>query len=301
MTQSDATLAQQAPGVDHAARQTHDETARRCADPGSHGRDDDHMASKSVVSRAFSLLQAFSTERPVLSLGALADYAHLPKSTTHRIAASLVDCGALQRYGSIGYCVGSSLHDIGLLSPSRSALTGVAKPFLHELHEQTRMAVHLGVHTPTGGLYLDKVHRCGGLSLTTKPGRHFPVHSTALGKSLLAFIESAAQPVLDRGRLPRFTPRTLTNSDQLAKELESARADHLTYDREETVPGVSCIAAPVIDKFGVCIAAISVCGPSSQLNELRSASALRRTARDVAAACPSRVSTLESNELHTST
>src|SRR3984957_1380243 len=79
----------------------------------------DPNSARSVLGRASALLQAFSPERPILSLGDLAACANLPKSTTHRIAATLVGCGVLQRYGSFGYCVGSWLHDNRLLAPSR--------------------------------------------------------------------------------------------------------------------------------------------------------------------------------------
>jgi DNA-binding IclR family transcriptional regulator len=243
--------------------------------------DDSELGSaRSVLIRASALLQAFSPERPVLSLGDLAACANLPKSTTHRIAATLVGCGLLQRYGTFGYCVGSWLHDVGMLAPARYRLTSAAAPFLHEVHERTRATVHLGVCSPAGPLYLDKVSRYGGPASFTRPGSHFPVHSTALGKVLAAFADDGGE-LLARSGCPRFTQRTVTSRRELARELDSVRENHVSYDREETVPGISCVGMPVFDHSGECLAAISACAPTVRLDERRSVAALRRAAQNI--------------------
>jgi DNA-binding IclR family transcriptional regulator len=240
----------------------------------------DLNSARSVLGRASALLQAFSPERPILSLGDLAACANLPKSTTHRIAATLVGCGVLQRYGTFGYCVGPWLHDIGLLAPSRYRLTTAAAPFLHELYEQTRATVHLGVCSETGPIYLDKVSRYGGPASFTRPGSHFPMHSTALGKSLAAFTD-AHEDLLAESAYRRYTQRTVTSPRELARELDAVRSDQLSHDREETVPGISCVGMPVFDQFGHCLAAISVCAPTVRLEERRAVTALRRAAQNI--------------------
>jgi len=251
------------------------------ADLASAESESDLDAARSVLGRASTLLRAFSSERPVLSLGDLAAHAKLPKSTTHRIAATLVRCGVLQRYGAFGYCVGSWLHDVGLLAPTRYRLTSAAAPFLHELHEQTRGTVHLGVCSPAGPLYLDKVSRYGGPASFTRPGSHFPMHSTALGKSLAAFTDDAHEQLLAEAGYRRYTMRTMTTPRLLARELGEVRAEQISRDREETVPGISCVGVPVFDHFGLCVGAISVCAPTVRLDERRTLTALRRAAQNI--------------------
>jgi DNA-binding IclR family transcriptional regulator len=167
-----------------------------------------------------------------------------------------------------------------MLAPARSRLTSAAAPFLHELHEQTRATVHLGVCSPAGPLYLDKVSRHGGPAPFTRPGSHFPVHSTALGKVLAAFADGGEE-LLAGSACGRFTKRTVTSRRELARELEAVRDHHVGYDREETVPGISCVGMPVFDHAGECLAAISVCLPTVQLDERRSVTALRRAARNI--------------------
>ncbi len=240
-------------------------------------------STRSVLARAFSLLQAFSAERSVLSLAELASYANLPKSTTHRIAATLVGCGALERHGDVGYCVGSRLHDVGLLAPSRARIRSAASPFLHELHELTRATVHLGIWSANGALYLDKVSRYRGPWLPTRPGSSFPVHSTAVGKCLLAFSAAARLDSLTR-RLKRFTPRTLTQPPALIRELTAIVERGVARDNEETIPGISCVGAPIVDRLGECVAAISVCAPTSQLRAPAVEAAVARMANQIARA-----------------
>ncbi len=238
-------------------------------------------SARSVLARAFSLLEAFTSERPVLSLGELAAFAALPKSTTHRIAASLVDCGALQRHGSLGYSVGAWLHDVGMLSPARARLLAASTPFIHELHEQTRATAHLGVLSPMGPLYLDKVGGNSSPALFTRPGSTFPTHSTALGKCLLAMTPDATADVANTSALRRFTQRTLVTPQQLTMELSRIREEHLGHDREETLDGISCIGAPVLNHSGLCVAAISVCTPTGRLNERRTAQLVQRAASNI--------------------
>jgi DNA-binding IclR family transcriptional regulator len=237
--------------------------------------------SRSVLARAFSLLQAFSAERTVLSLAELAGYANLPKSTAHRIAATLVGCGALERHGDVGYCVGSRLHDVGLLAPSRARIRSAASPFLHELHELTRATVHLGIWSANGALYLDKVSRYRAPWLPTRPGSSLPAHSTALGKCLLAFSAGIQLDGFMR-RLKRFTPRTITQPQALTRELTAIVERGAARDREETIPGISCVGAPIVDRLGVCVAAISVSAPTSQLRSQGIEAAVVRMANHIA-------------------
>lgn len=243
--------------------------------------DDAADSARSVLARAFSLLQAFTADRPVLSLGELATYAGLPKSTTHRIAATLVGCGALHRHGRLGYSIGAWLHDVGMLSPVRAHLLAASSPFVHELHAQTHATVHVGVLSPTGPVYLDKIAASDGPTIFTRPGSSFPIHATAVGKCLLAMSPEATAEILDGPPLRRFTRRTLATPAQLAAALDRIRSENIAYDREETVNGISCIAAPIMDRNGRSVAAISVCAPTTRINERRTILLVQRTAAKV--------------------
>jgi DNA-binding IclR family transcriptional regulator len=107
------------------------------------------------------------------------------------------------------------------------------------------------------------------------------MHSTALGKSLAAFSDAAGEDLLDEGTFKRYTSRTMTTSSVLARELDGVRGEQMSHDREETVPGISCLAVPIFDHFGMCIASISLCAPTVRLNERRSVAALRRAAQNI--------------------
>jgi DNA-binding IclR family transcriptional regulator len=237
--------------------------------------------ARSVVGRASTVLHAFSPDHPILNLGELAEHTNLPKSTAHRLATTLVDCGILQRYGAFGYCISSWMHDVGLLAPARYRLTSAAAPFVHELYERTRATVHLGAFSSAWPLYLDKVSSHGGPAPFTRPGSRFPMHSTALGKSLAAFSADASEELLAEDRYPRYTQRTVTTPLALSRELDEVRAEQASYDREETVTGVSCVAVPVFDHYGRCIAALSVCDSTVRLHERRTLTALRIAADSI--------------------
>ncbi len=247
----------------------------------SRGLGEDADSGRSVLARAFLLLQAFSADRPVRSLGELAEFANLPKSTTHRIAAVLVGCGALQRHGKLGYSVGAWLHDLGMLSPARARLMAASTPFIHELHEQTHATVHLGILAASGPLCLDKIGGYAGPALFTRPGSSFPAHSTALGKCLLAMDRDASRAVLGGPALRRYTQRTMVAPRHLAAELVRVKEEHLGHDSEETVDGITCVAAPILDRFGECVAAISVSAPTSRIRQRPTTVLVQRAADNV--------------------
>jgi len=98
------------------------------------------------------------------------------------------------------------------------------------------------------------------------------LHRTALGKALLAF-----QPPEHRERLIKslrfqaFTPNTLTSAFALSRELVAIRQASYAVDNEESVLGLRCIAAPILDKKGIAVAAISISGPASRITPQKTA------------------------------
>ena len=236
---------------------------------------------RSVVRRAFALLDVFTVHEPFFTLGDLAARANLPRSTAHRLASMLVRLGALQRRGNLGYTIGSRMYDMGLLAPARSRLLSASEPYLQELHEITRGTVHLAGWSEDRAIYLNKIFGPGNAALPSRLGGHVVTYATALGKCLLAHTPEHRSPFEASQRLPRFTPYTKTTEEPFLRDIERTRADGLAYDSEESVPGISCIAAPILDRTGACVAAISVSLPTPRLRQHATELAISRTTENV--------------------
>ena len=100
---------------------------------------------------------------------------------------------------------------------------------------------HLAVLTRAQAFYVDQVDTSASLRVSTGIGTMAPLHCTALGKVLLAFgdIQPAAE-------LPVYTPQTITDATELARQLERTRELGYALDDEEYTVGVRCLAAPCL-------------------------------------------------------
>ena len=113
-------------------------------------------------------------------------------------------------------------------------------------------------------------------------GSRVPIHTSAMGKCLLAFAPSLPGTGIDvlRGlpRLARFTDRTITRRDRLAAELQQTRNRGWALNDEERNPGVRAVAVPVLDAAGSAVAAVAVQGPATRLPDDRLQVVARRIA-----------------------
>lgn len=219
----------------------------------------DQRDEPTVLGKAFRLLDSFGPDTGTLSLGEVASRAGLPKSTAHRIASQLAEWGVLER-AEDGFRLGIRLFEWGSLVPHQRELREAAVPFMEDLYESTHETVHLGMLDGTEVIYVDKIAGHRGVSVPTSVGRRMPAYCTGLGKAILAFSPpEVAERVIGSGLRPR-TAYTIVVPDVLRGELDRVRARGVAYDREESVLGVACAAAPVRDQDGNAIAALSVTG-----------------------------------------
>ena len=92
-------------------------------------------------------------------------------------------------------------------------------------------------------------------------GKTLPMHCTGCGKAMLAYLpEDELLHVLEISPLVRFTPNTITDRDQLFRELEAIRKRGYAIDIEEESPGVKCVGLPIRDNDGYPVGAISISG-----------------------------------------
>jgi DNA-binding IclR family transcriptional regulator len=82
-----------------------------------------------------------------------------------------------------------------------------------------------------------------------------------MGKILLAGMRSAEASRILARRLKVFTPHTITDPVTLKRELDRVRRCGYALDREEITRGIVCIAAPIRNRDGETVAAISVAFP----------------------------------------
>ncbi|MHB1172163.1 MAG: IclR family transcriptional regulator [Lacisediminihabitans sp.] len=229
----------------------------------SHGHDGAEASSgadRSVAAKLFAILDAFTSPSavPTLTLTAIAQRSGLPLSTAHRLVAEWVRWGGLSRQEDGRYSLGLRLWEVGVQTPTARNLRTIALPYLEDLYEVTRQHVHLAILDGRDALYVEKLSGHQAVRVISRVGGRLPLHATGVGLVLLAFAPTdLIQDYLSRS-LPQFLPGTVTSPDQLRRRLAGIRAHQVAYMSEEMTAGSSSIAAPIRDRTGQVVAAVSI-------------------------------------------
>jgi DNA-binding IclR family transcriptional regulator len=206
----------------------------------------------------------------------------LPKSSAHRLLAALGRRGLVERDAGGRYRPGIGLVALGLGALEREPLVVVARPVLEAEAEALGETFFLVALRAGRLVVLDKVEGTGFLRAAPRVGQAVPVHATAVGKLFLAFGAGVERP---RGRLERFTSRTPADVRALEAEVRRAHERGFAENREEWIPGLHVLAAPILDASGL-RGAVAVAAPAARMSALGPEEVARRTcaaARRIAA------------------
>lgn len=216
------------------------------------------------VDKAFSLLRAFEAgDAGGVGVSELARRTDLSKSTAHRLLATLVQNGAVQRAGEV-YRLGPLFLELTQEDSTSHGqqVSEILTPFLAALFERTRMTVHLGYMVGTDVSYANKLHSVTGVPSPSRIGGRVPGYATGVGKAIMAWDEELAERAIEKG-FSQWTPNTITDPHEFRRVLARVRDEGLAYDREEISIGLSCVAAPIFGRENVPVAAMSVSGPTA--------------------------------------
>jgi IclR family acetate operon transcriptional repressor len=237
------------------------------------------------LAKAIALIEALAANPRPLTAVQLTQTLKLTRPTVYRILNTLLRHGFVAREeGGSSYRLSFKLLHLGQRVLERTDLFDATRPILQELGSRCRETVHLAVPEEGRIVYLDKQEGSGPFCTNSRLGRSVPMHCTALGKSVLAFLSAQkARAILLRHGMPRHTPRTIVTLSAMERELARIRRQGYAIDDVEFEDGVRCVGAPIFDHRGVPIAAISVSAPVSRM-PLASAHERGAMVRDGAAA-----------------
>ena len=206
----------------------------------------------------------------------------LPKSSTYQILNTLAQRGYLRHRGdSAKFSLGFRLFEAGNQAVARLDARTEAMPILRGLVERTGETCHLGILEGREGVYLAKVEGTKTFRLHSWEGKRLPLHSTAMGKVFLAWLDPAElEEFLDELNLERFTENTITDPTRLREHLALIREQGWALDDQENEAHIRCISAPVRGLEGRVNAALSISGLATQFSGdyLRELSSLVRAA-----------------------
>lgn len=223
-----------------------------------------------TVETTFEILEQLKrSDRESLGVTALATRLGVAKSTAHRHLATLESLGIVVRHEG-GYRLGLRLLDYGLYARTQRRLYTVAKPKVDELAEETGEKVWCITHERGRSIHLYGAAGKHSVQTDAREGNRGYLHQHAAGKAILAFLPPAdVREIVESCGLPAETDRTVTTEADLFEQLEQITERGYSFNREESVPGLHAVGAPITDRDGVAIGAISVSGPANRLKGSR--------------------------------
>lgn len=217
-----------------------------------------------ALERSFAIVEVIERRGPI-GVSAIANEISLPKSTVYTHLNTLSNEGYLikedgQYRLSCQYLrLGSTVqHDVDLYRQGKEEVD--------ELASETGERTNLVIEENGMGTCVYATNPSGSTDAYMRLGEQRPMHATATGKAILAHLpDERVDDIVARHGLTEFTDQTITTRDALDEELAEIREAGLSFDNEESVEGLCCIATPVIvddEPLG----SISVSGPCSQFN-----------------------------------
>jgi len=218
------------------------------------------------VARAFEIIEVLSRTAQGLTKMELARRLRIPYSTTFNLLATMEQHGYVLKDGlSNRYRLGLRLFSYADAQTRDVDLRKAASVVLDDLLKQTGLTVHLGILDRGEAIYIDRREAPGFIRINTWIGKRNYVHTSALGKALLAYCSKAEVTAVWRSGLPRRTARTVTSLRKLMRMLAETRARGYSIDDEEDEIGGRCVAAPIFNAAREVEGAVSVSGHSSSV------------------------------------
>lgn len=224
------------------------------------------------VDRALDVLLALYHNNGEMGVSELARELDLHKSTIHRSLASLEYKGFVQKNLENGkYWLGMKIYAMGLLVGEKFSLADVVRPYAKALFDAFGEVVNVSVldRDPHEGyksvIILKEASSSKVLSVNPGVGTSSDLHISSIGKSLLAFSKEIDLMAYAEQPLRRYTENTIVSWEGMMTELRKIRQQGYAIDNEEQEIGLYCIGAPILDKKGNAIAAISISGPTVRM------------------------------------
>ncbi len=224
------------------------------------------MAIQSVM-KALKILTSFSWKHPNLSLSEISEILKIPKPTAHGLVTTLVEAGFLkQDLATRKYALGLSVFELGMLQAETFELNQKGFSPAAKIAQATGLACRLGLWDSHDILLTATVYPSQKGAQLSPGGPRTPAYNSSLGKSVLAHLGAKElEAYLAKVEFVAFTNFTITDVNELRRDLEDTRKRGYAVDREEAVLGVACVGAPVFERAGSVVGAVSLVSSPSRI------------------------------------
>ena len=227
----------------------------------------DKESGAKLFTKMMAVLNCFTRTNGQLTISDIVEKTGLPRTTVHRIVASLRDVELLDQNGRRQtYRLGLQMFYFGSVVMANLDLNTHAHPHILALHQLTGEIVHLHIFDGSQMVCIEREEMGDNRLTTLTTIEAAPTYCTSVGKAFLAFqpAELIARIASEEQLKPR-TAKTIGAVSELEAELLRTRERGYAIDDEENEIGTRCVGAPIRDSRGRVFAAISVSATSERL------------------------------------
>ncbi|HOI14880.1 MAG TPA: IclR family transcriptional regulator [Geobacteraceae bacterium] len=220
------------------------------------------------VSHALDLLEQFHEEIDELGVTELSKRLNLHKNNVFRLLATLESRGYIeQNKVTENYRLGLKTLELGQTFVKQMGLLRQSRPVLEEMVRECNETSYVAILKDFYIIYLDVVETDLTVRVVPRVGSRLPAYCTAAGKVQIAYLnEEELEQYIPQKELKAYTPHTLTDRDELIRNLKTVAETGYAIDDEELDVGVRCVSAPIRDYTRRIVGAVSISGPSMRLS-----------------------------------
>lgn len=217
------------------------------------------------VDRAVSILMTLARTGEA-GVTEIADELGVHKSTAFRLLTTLESRGLVEQNVARGkYRLGFGVVNLASAVTASLDINRVSRPVCQALARDVGETVNLAIHDGDSMFNVDQVMGSSAVTTVNWVGKRNPLHATSSGKVFLAHMPADELDGHLARPLPRFTPNTITDPDDLRRQLGIIRTNGYAFSLEELEVGLNAVAAPIRSFEGDVVAALSASGPAYRL------------------------------------
>lgn len=219
-----------------------------------------------ILEKSIKMLEYVSRNQGV-TLTDICNAVEIPKSSAHLLLSTFVNMNYMRKDPKTGiYTLDVGAFELGSRFVDNNDFYRSAREILEAVVAKIDETTHLAVLDGTNAVYICKHESSQSVRMVSFIGKLLPAHASAIGKALLSgYTDEKIRDLYAGKTLERFTENTITDLDALISQLDEVRRTGFAMEREESSPGVECIAVPIVSRFsGATEAALSVSVPISR-------------------------------------
>lgn len=219
------------------------------------------MKLNRTTQRTVEILKLISRTPQGATLDDLCEKLDLPKTSAYDIVTTLAEMGMVNvtRGQKQKFTIGLMAYRIGVNYTNNLDFIGIIEPVLKAFSKEVGKTVFFGIPSDHHVVYICKFEPENPIITTATVGSKNPMYCTSLGKVILAYSgEEAREQMINRLKFTQFTERTIRNRGQLLEELKKVRERGYAFDAREMEEHMQCVGAPVFDRDGNVLGAISI-------------------------------------------